>query len=159
MIASFCLGHPRVSDFGRVSIHLLNLPVRVWECVCVCVCTMAAFNCCSLKCAIMACTDHRAVIVSHDLNIEHIEHIVHIHHISHKAHKDPSTNNSLVSACSACVACWKAWIWKISTLFMTLFGHKASTIFVVSFSDLQSSTCGGQVGEFGAQEYILTYLW
>ncbi len=42
---------------------------------------------------------------------------------------------------------------------MILFGHKASTIFVVSFSDLQSSTCGGQVGEFGAQEYILTYVW
>jgi hypothetical protein len=47
---------------------------------------------------------------------------------------------------------------KISTSFMILFGHKASTIFVVSFSDLQSSTCGGQVGEFGAQEYILTYV-
>jgi hypothetical protein len=48
---------------------------------------------------------------------------------------------------------------KLSTSIMTLFGHKASTTFVVSFNDLQSSTCGCKVGEFGAQEYILTYVW
>ncbi len=106
MIAYLCLGHPSLRFWQG-----FHPPVET-TCAYIYIYTMAAFNRCSLKCAIMACTDHRAVIVSHDLNIEHIEHIVHIHQVSHKAYKHPSTNNSLVSACSRCVACWKAWIWK-----------------------------------------------